>query len=61
MIARQTAAARYDQQNELCARLILSDLQRFGGDGAGLVVWARLVLERLQPKIEGPLFERRAA
>ncbi|MGB7720894.1 MAG: hypothetical protein WBL65_13395 [Bryobacteraceae bacterium] len=56
------AAERYDAGNLAAARLILADVDQHGGAGAGLVIWAALVLERLQPKIEGPLFrERRAA
>jgi hypothetical protein len=62
MTARQTAAARYDQQNELCARIILADVERFGGPDSLMVIWARLVVEQMQPTIKGPLFtEKRAA
>lgn len=59
MIARQTAAARYDQQNEQAANLILGNVERYGGPASLMVTWAMMLLERLQPRIEGPLFQKR--
>jgi len=38
---------RYDAGNLASAQLILGDIQRWGGEQAALVVWARLVVERL--------------
>jgi hypothetical protein len=33
----------YDAPNLQAARIILADVERYGGEGAGLVVWARAV------------------
>jgi hypothetical protein len=46
-MSRTTAGAveRYQADNLAAARLILRDIARYGGEEAGLVVWARLVLE----------------
>jgi hypothetical protein len=60
-MARQSAAARYDQQNELCARLVLADVAKFGGPDSLMMRWAALVLERAKPAVRGPLFEGRRA
>jgi hypothetical protein len=38
---------RYDSGNLASAELILADVDRWGGESAALVVWARLVVERL--------------
>jgi hypothetical protein len=38
---------RYDQANLECADLILADPGGYGGDGSLMVVWARLVIDRL--------------
>jgi hypothetical protein len=59
MATVKSVRAMYDQQNEACARLILQDLERYGGEGAGAVVWARLCLARIErERLEsvGPLF-----
>ncbi len=62
MMARQTAAARYDVDNMAAARLILAHIDHHGGPDSLMVRWARLVVARAVPKIEGPLFsERRRA
>jgi hypothetical protein len=45
MMAKQSAAARYDAGNLAAARIVLADVDLYGGEGAGLVIWARLVLE----------------
>jgi hypothetical protein len=60
MKARQAAAARYDQQNELCARIIAANLARYP-PGSLPAVWARLVLGKAAPTIKGPLFSERLA
>ena len=61
MAAKLRAVDHYRVANEQAANLILQNVQRYGGPGSLMVVWARLVLERLQPKIEGPLFQQRRA
>lgn len=40
-IARQRQ--QFEQGNKRAALVILSDVARYGGDGAGLVQWARMV------------------
>ncbi len=40
-IARQRK--QFEEGNKRAALVILSDVARYGGDGAGLVQWARLV------------------
>ena len=57
----QRAAARYDQENEMCALLILADREAFGGPESLMVRWARLVVEKSLPTVRGPLFRQRAA
>jgi hypothetical protein len=44
------AADHYHAQNRLAAGIILQDVQRYGGEGAGLVQWARTVLRKEQTK-----------
>jgi hypothetical protein len=44
---------RFEQQNVECAEIFLRDIARHGGEGAGLVIWARMALTRAA--------ERRAA
>ena len=65
MSAPKRAADHYRAANETCARVILADVQRYGGPDSLMVVWARLVIERNQaPPADaeaGPLFERWAA
>lgn len=59
---RHDKLSAYDAQNRLAARLILADPERFGGPEAGLVRWARLVVERQTSEQEqGELFERKAS
>ena len=41
-------AAAHDKTNLVAARLIAREPARYGGDTAGLVIWARLILERAQ-------------
>jgi hypothetical protein len=40
----------YDQANAKCARIVLENIPRFGGDQAGLVIWARAVMRRIGDK-----------
>jgi len=42
-------AAAYDAANLRSAREILEDPERWGGEHAGLVQWARAVVQRLAP------------
>jgi len=46
MRAKNDRLAAFDEANFEAARLILADVERHGGDDAGLVRWARLVVER---------------
>jgi hypothetical protein len=62
MMARQTAAARYDAGNLAAALAILENPERYGGPDSLMVRWAVLVVERAAPSVRGPLFvEKRAA
>jgi hypothetical protein len=38
----------FDAGNLQSARLVLADVERFGGEDAGLVQWARTVTKRLE-------------
>jgi hypothetical protein len=50
----------YAQANLEAARVILADIERYGGESAGLVQWARLIVKRTEaPPADweaGPLF-----
>jgi hypothetical protein len=39
---------KFQQQNIEAARIILRNVDRYGGEGAGLVRWARLTLARAE-------------
>lgn len=43
--------AGYDRDNRAAAKIILSSIQRYGGEQSGLVRWARLCLCRLDKTI----------
>lgn len=47
---KPSKAVIYNDPNLHAARLILADPQRYGGEDAGLVRWARMTLERLKGK-----------
>ena len=53
--------AGYQKQNEEAAGIVLQDVAKYGGEQAALVQWARLVIDRQQPTITGPLFRAAAA
>lgn len=57
----RTVTRGFDRQNQLAALLVLTDIERFGGEQAGLVVWARLIQAKMVRTIKGPLFGSRAA
>jgi hypothetical protein len=38
----------FDDGNRECARLVLSDVEVYGGEQAGLVQWARVVTARFE-------------
>ena len=38
----------YDKQNLQVAEIILTNVEKYGGDGAGVVLWARACLRRLR-------------
>jgi hypothetical protein len=61
MSTAKRTAARYSADNETAARLILADAAKYGGPDSLMVQWARMIIERAQPSIEGPLFDRRRA
>lgn len=42
----------YDASNRECAAVILADVAKHGGEGSGLVQWARLFLENHPTKSE---------
>jgi hypothetical protein len=41
---------QYDRQNLECAKLILASPDEHGGEGSGIVEWARAVIRRLEPE-----------
>ena len=43
MTDHQRKIEHHQQANRECAELILKDAPRYGGEGAGLVMWARMV------------------
>jgi hypothetical protein len=51
------AGAAYDAGNRIAARIVLSDIARYGGEQAGLVIWARLIEAKAVPTVRGPLFK----
>ena len=52
----------FNAANSEAAGIILASEAEYGGEGAGLVVWAQLVQAKAQPTVRGPLFsERREA
>jgi hypothetical protein len=55
----------YEEQNIEAANMIAADVQRYGGEQAALVVWARRVIESSEAPPAGaacgPLFQQRAA
>jgi hypothetical protein len=59
MIGRLSTLQTFNRANEESAQIILSDAERFGGEGSGAVRWARTFLERLNRERQaavGPLF-----
>jgi hypothetical protein len=44
--------AQYEKQNRMCAEIILANIPQYGGPESGLVLWARMVLDREQQKNE---------
>jgi hypothetical protein len=48
---QQTIASQtrdFDQRNGESARLILADVEQYGGEAAGLVIWARMATRRIE-------------
>jgi hypothetical protein len=60
MTDSQRARRAYAADNEQAAHIVLQDVVRYGGEGAGLVIWAHMILQRAEPTIRGPLFSRAA-
>ena len=48
--ARKRTADDYRRQNVLCAQVILADVAKYGGPEAGLVRWARAVLDNAEQR-----------
>lgn len=42
------ATERYTADNRAAALVVVADVERRGGEGSGLVRWARMVLERIE-------------
>jgi hypothetical protein len=55
----------YDEQNAICARLILGNVAKYGGPDSLMVVWAKSFVSRIEaPPADsecGPLFSGKAA
>jgi hypothetical protein len=60
MTDSQRARRAYAADNEQAAHIVLQDVVRYGGEGAGLVQWAALVIEKQTATIKGPLFDEAA-
>lgn len=54
----KSVAAGYDENNLRTAREILAEPENFGGEGSGLVNWARAVVARLETE-GGPTLRTR--
>ena len=54
--AARSAREGFAAANTRAAAVILADIERYGGEGAGLVQWARLLIEKQRPTVRGPLF-----
>ena len=59
MKAKQATRAWADA-NLAAAHLILASEAKYGGPESLMAQWARLVIERQQPAIRGPLFGKAA-
>jgi hypothetical protein len=52
----------HTEENRIAAAIILRDVDKFGGEGALPVMWARMVVERsVQDADAGPVFRASAA
>ena len=58
MTDSQRARRAYAVDNEQAAHIVLQDVAKYGGEGAGLVQWARLLIEKQTATIKGPLFDK---
>jgi hypothetical protein len=56
--AIKSQRAEYDRQNEIAARVILTDPAKYGGESAALVEWARLLLANRGKSFRQVLGER---
>jgi hypothetical protein len=53
-------ARGFDADNLAAARIILADVEKYGGKGSLMAIWARIVLARASaelPPSGGPLFD----
>jgi hypothetical protein len=53
----RSARATHQQANEQVAHIVLQDVAKYGGEGAGLVQWARMIQANSIRQIKGPLFK----
>ena len=56
MTDSQRARRAYAADNEQAAHIVLQDVAKYGGEGAGLVIWARMIQANSVRRIEGPVF-----
>jgi hypothetical protein len=54
----KSVAASYDENNLRTAREVLADPDAWGGEGSGMVDWARRVLNRLASQSNNPVCVR---
>ena len=54
----RSAREGFDRGNRLAARVILSDMAEYGGEGSLPVTWARMIETKQARRIEGPLFQQ---
>ncbi len=47
MAKKRQSVEKFDATNLDCARSILADPARYGGEESGMVRWARLVVQRI--------------
>jgi hypothetical protein len=53
-----TRVQKFHQQNLESARIILREVERYGGETAGLVIWARMVVREAQQNGRPPHDDR---
>ena len=56
----RSAREAFAAANRAAAGIVLGNIARYGGEGAGLVRWARAVMQSNTRRIEGPLFPKQS-